>query len=76
MLDFSPTHPTSSMHPIHTTNVSLMTTTHTGTIVTPDLIIDHTYLVFALFHNLLFIGQLCELGLHKIYQSKLLEIKH
>ncbi|GFZ03463.1 hypothetical protein Acr_16g0000870 [Actinidia rufa] len=37
---------------------SLMTTTHTGTISTPDLTIDHTYLVPALSHNLLSVGQL------------------
>ncbi|GFS39644.1 hypothetical protein Acr_00g0064080 [Actinidia rufa] len=61
---FSITHPTSSIHPIHTADGSLMTTTHTGTISTPDLTIDHTYLVPALSHNLLSVGQLCELGFH------------
>ena len=58
------THSTSSVHPIHTTNSSLITTTHTGTIVTPDLTINHTYLIPTIFHNLLSVGQLCELGLH------------
>ena len=61
---FSITHLTSSVHPIHTVNDSIMTTTHTNTIVTLDLTIDHTYLVSVLFHNLLYVGQLCELGLH------------
>ena len=61
---FSITHPTFSVHPIHTTNGFLMNTIHTGTIVTPNLTIDHTYLIPVLFHNLLLIGQLCELGLH------------
>ncbi|GFZ02718.1 hypothetical protein Acr_15g0013260 [Actinidia rufa] len=41
---FSITHPTSSVHPIHTADGPLMTTTHTGTISTPDLTVDHTYL--------------------------------
>ena len=41
-----------------------MTTTHTGTIVIPDLTIDHAYLVLSLFHNLLSGGQLFELDLH------------
>ena len=61
---FSITHPTSSVHPIHTTDGSFMTTTHTSIIVNPDLTIDHAYLILALSHNLLFVGQLCELGLH------------
>ncbi|GFS43657.1 hypothetical protein Acr_00g0086240 [Actinidia rufa] len=43
---------------------SLMTTTHTGTISTPALTIDHAYLVPALSHSLLSVGQLCELGFH------------
>ena len=58
------THLTSSVHLIHTANGSLRTTTHTGTIITPDLTIDHAYLIPALSHNLLSVGQLCELGLH------------
>ncbi|GFY81128.1 hypothetical protein Acr_01g0009370 [Actinidia rufa] len=61
---FSITHSTSSVHPIYTADGSLMTTSHTGTISTPDLTIDHTYLVPALSHNLLSVGQLCELGFH------------
>ncbi|GFS41192.1 hypothetical protein Acr_00g0072940 [Actinidia rufa] len=61
---FSVTHPTTSVHPIHTADGSLMTTTHTGTIRTPALTINHAYLVPALSHNLLFVGQLCELGFY------------
>ena len=60
---FSITNPTSYVHPIHTVNDSLMTTTHANIIVTPDLTIDHTYLVPSPSHNLLSVGQLCELGL-------------
>ena len=48
---FSITHPTSSVHHIHTSNGSLMTTTHIGNIVAPDLTINHTYLVPSLSHN-------------------------
>ena len=61
---FSITYPTSFVPPIHTINGFLMTTTHTSTIFIPNLTIDHAYLVLALFHNLLSVGQLCELDLH------------
>ncbi|GFS32929.1 hypothetical protein Acr_00g0025430 [Actinidia rufa] len=66
---FSITHPTSSVHPIPTANGSLMTTTHTGTISTPDLTIGHTYLIPALSHNLLSVGQLCELGFYLYFSN-------
>ena len=57
---------------IHTANSSLMSTAHTSTIVIPDLIIDHIYLVLTFSHNLLSIGQLCELGLENKEASKVI----
>uniref|UniRef100_A0A2N9GEJ7 Retrovirus-related Pol polyprotein from transposon TNT 1-94-like beta-barrel domain-containing protein n=1 Tax=Fagus sylvatica TaxID=28930 RepID=A0A2N9GEJ7_FAGSY len=48
---------------IYTADSSHMSVSHIGTISSPDLTIPDTYLVPKLSLNLLFVGQLCELGL-------------
>ena len=48
---------------IYITDSSHMSVSHIGTVSSPDLIIPDTYLVPKLSLNLLYVGQLCELGL-------------
>jgi hypothetical protein len=48
---------------IYTANSSHISVSHIGTISSPNLAIPDTYLVPKLSLNLLFVGQLCELGL-------------
>ena len=48
---------------IYTPDSSHMSVSHIGTVSSPNLTIPDIYLVPKLFFNLLFVGQLCELGL-------------
>jgi hypothetical protein len=55
---------------IYTADSSYMSVSYIGTISSPDLTIPDTYLVPKLSFNLLFIGQLCELGLDLHFSNR------
>uniref|UniRef100_A0A2N9IYG8 Uncharacterized protein n=1 Tax=Fagus sylvatica TaxID=28930 RepID=A0A2N9IYG8_FAGSY len=55
---------------IYTTDSSHMSVSHIGTVSSPDLTIPDTYLVPKLSLNLLYVGQLCELGLDLHFSNR------
>jgi hypothetical protein len=59
---FSSIIPTTHAPLIQTANGSHIYASHTGSISTPTLSLSDTYLIPNLTLNLIFVGQLCELG--------------
>jgi hypothetical protein len=60
---------------IYTADGSRLPVSHTGSISSPNLSIDDTYLVPNLSLNLLSVGQLCELGLELKFSNKGVDVQ-
>ena len=61
-LDVVPSHTSTSLPTIYTANGSSMHVSHLGNVSTPALSVSNVYQIPKLTHNLLFVGQLTELG--------------
>ena len=60
--DVVPSHTSTSLPTIYTTNGSPMHASHLGNVSTPALSVSNVYQIPKLTHNLLFVGQLIQLG--------------
>uniref|UniRef100_A0A2N9I2N8 Retrovirus-related Pol polyprotein from transposon TNT 1-94-like beta-barrel domain-containing protein n=1 Tax=Fagus sylvatica TaxID=28930 RepID=A0A2N9I2N8_FAGSY len=60
---------------IYTADSSHMFVSHIGTVSSPNLTISDTYLVPKLFLNLLYVGQLCELGLDLHFSNRGVDVQ-
>jgi hypothetical protein len=60
---------------IYTADGSRLPVSHTGSISSPNLSVDNTYLVPQLSLNLLSVGQLCELGLELTFSSRGVDVQ-
>ena len=67
--DVVPSHTSTSLPAIYTTNGSPMHVSHLGNVSTPALSISNFYQISKLTHNLLSIGQLTELGFSLTFSS-------
>ena len=64
-----PSHTSTSLPTIYTANGSPMHISHLGNVSTPSLSVSNVYQIPKLTHNLLFIGQLTELGFSLTFSS-------
>ena len=64
-----PSHTSTSLPTIYTTNGFPMHVSHLGNVSTPALSVSNVYQIPKLTHNLLFVGQLIELGLSLTFFS-------
>ena len=60
---------------IYTADGSRLLVSHTGSISSPNLSVDNTYLVPQLSLNLFSVGQLCELGLELTFSNKGVDVQ-
>uniref|UniRef100_A0A2N9GEW1 Uncharacterized protein n=1 Tax=Fagus sylvatica TaxID=28930 RepID=A0A2N9GEW1_FAGSY len=72
---FSQKTPLASSLIIYTPDSSHMSVGHIGTVSSPNLTIPDIYLVPKLFLNLLFVGQLCELGLDLHFSNRGVDVQ-
>ena len=68
-LDVVPSHTSTSLPTIYTANGSLMHVSHLGSLSTPALSVSNVYQIPKLTHNLLYVGQLTELGFSLTFSS-------
>ena len=61
-LDVVPSHTSTSLPTIYTANGFPMHVSHLGNVSTPALFVSNVYQIPKLTHNLLYVGQLTELG--------------
>ena len=67
--DVVPSHTSTSLPTIYTANGSPMHVSHLGNVSTPALSVSNVYQILKLTHNLLFVGQLTELGFSLTFSS-------
>ena len=67
--DVVPSHTSTSLPTIYTTNGSLMHASHLGNVSTPALSVSNVYQIPKLTHNLLSVGQLTKLGFSLTFSS-------
>ena len=67
--DLVPSHTSTSLPTIYTTNCSPMHVSHLGNVSTPALFVFNVYQILKLTHNLLSIGQLTKLGFSLTFSS-------
>ena len=68
-LDVVPSHTSTSLPTIYTTNGSPMHVSHLGNVSTPALYVSNVYQIPKLTHNLLSVGQITELGFSLTFSS-------
>ena len=71
----SNTTPTHFLPSIQTADGSCMSITHTGIVATSNLSLPNTYFIPSLALNLVFVGQLCDLGLNILFSPHGCQIK-